>query len=142
MKEKVQVPIVLPPPWCSDICRNSMNDVCVEECALKRDCSHFELREDVTLDDLPKYPLSQTNGMTRNEKFISLAVYVAKITEALKGDKNGTDHDYPPSRRILKAFQKQGVLPDPQERNTPYPDWSKRESVGVGPNCLDTKKEE
>ena len=83
--------IALPPVWCGPICRNSMQDVCVKKCAVNRDCSHFEIKKGITLEALPNYPVNQTKDMTKEEKFTSMAVYVAKIGERLKEVENGYD---------------------------------------------------
>ena len=73
----------LPPVWCSQICRNAMNEICVENCAIKRDCSGFEEKPNLKLADLPRFP--KTNGMSREEKFTSVTVYLAKVVDHLTG---------------------------------------------------------
>src|SRR5688572_20046212 len=75
----------LPPVWCATICRNAYNEKCIEQCALKRDCSGFELKRGINLIDLAPFPIEEVNKMTRGEKFVSVVVYVAKITDHLKG---------------------------------------------------------
>ena len=71
----------LPPTWCASLCRNAMNEKCIEECALKRDCSGFELKPGINLIDMPRFPIDQIGSMTKEEKFISVAVYIAKKIE-------------------------------------------------------------
>src|SRR5687767_10256326 len=73
----------MPPAWCSGICRNAMNEVCVEHCAVKRDCSAFEPKPSLTLSDMPRFP--KTERMTKEEKFTSVTVYLAKIVDHLQG---------------------------------------------------------
>ena len=73
----------LPPVWCSQICRNAMNEICVEHCAIKRDCSGFEEKPNLKLADLPRFP--KTNGMSREEKFTSVTIYLAKVVDHLTG---------------------------------------------------------
>src|SRR5215216_3059437 len=46
----------LPPTWCGSLCRNAMNQICVESCAIKRDCSAFEIRTDLNLEEMPPMP--------------------------------------------------------------------------------------
>jgi hypothetical protein len=73
----------LPPAWCAPICRNSMNEICVEHCAIKRDCSAFEEKSNLKLSDMPRFP--NTEGMTKEEKFTSVTVYLAKVVDHLQG---------------------------------------------------------
>jgi hypothetical protein len=73
----------MPPAWCSSICRNAMNEICVESCAIKRDCSAFEPKPNLNLSDMPRFP--KTEGMTKEEKFTSVTVYLAKVVDHLKG---------------------------------------------------------
>ena len=74
-----------PPAWCSSICRNAMNQICVEDCAIKRDCSGFEPRPDLNLSNMPPFPLRQTEVMTKEEKFTSVTIYLAKVVDHLQG---------------------------------------------------------
>ena len=83
--------IALPPKWCTRICDHSMMDVCVEGCAVERNCSWFKLKDDVTLVDLPEYPTNETHRMTRHEKFASVTVYIEVMRRHLKGDEDGRD---------------------------------------------------
>ena len=76
----------LPPTWCSGICRNAMNEICVEDCAVKRDCSAFELKPKLKLEDMPRFPLKESGSMTKEEKFTSVTVYLAKVIDHLQGN--------------------------------------------------------
>ena len=78
----------LPPAWCGKICRNSMNEVCVEHCAIKRDCSAFEPVLNLKLSDMPRFP--QTDEMTKEEKFTSVTIYLAKVVDHLQGVEDET----------------------------------------------------
>jgi len=94
----------LPPAWCGALCRNSMNEVCVEHCAIKRDCSAFEPMPNLNLSDMPRFP--QTEGMTREEKFTSVTVYLAKVVDHLQG----VEYEEPPitirrAARILNIHE-------------------------------------
>jgi len=74
--------LVLPPPWCGAICRNAMSEVCLEHCALKRDTSAFDPK-DIPLADMPRFP--KTEGMTREERFTSVTIYLSKVVDHLQG---------------------------------------------------------
>lgn len=78
----------LPPTWCSTICRNSMNEVCVEHCAMRRDCSAFEEKPNLKLSEMPRFPLDDSADMTREEKFASVTVYLAKVVDHLQGNED------------------------------------------------------
>jgi hypothetical protein len=76
----------MPPTWCSALCRNAMNEICIEDCAVKRDCSAFELRPNVKLSEMPRFP--ETSGMTKEEKFTSVTIYLAKVVDHLQGNES------------------------------------------------------
>ena len=101
----------LPPAWCSRICKNSMSDVCIEDCAVDRKCKNLDLKN-FTFHDLSNYPVSEFNEMTKEEKGISLAVYVSKITEIIKGGEDEPrtpirqSNDYPRSCKIPQTVKK------------------------------------
>ena len=103
--------ISLPPIWCSGICKNSMSDVCVEYCAVERNCEHFKVKP-FEFDDLPPYPVEEFKKMTKQEKSYSLMIYTAKLTEKLQENENGQHskirqgNDYTGSCRIPKAVKK------------------------------------
>jgi hypothetical protein len=78
----------LPPPYCSALCRNAMNEKCIESCALKRDCTGFEVKPALKLIDMPRFPIDAIQNMTREEKFTVVAVYLAKTVEHLQGESN------------------------------------------------------
>jgi hypothetical protein len=80
--------IQLPPTWCAAICKNAMNEICVESCAVKRDCSGFDPKPDISLNDLPRFPLAETTEMSKEEKFTVVTVYLSAITDHLKGVPN------------------------------------------------------
>ena len=86
-----------PPSWCSAICRNAMNEVCVENCAIKRDCSAFEEKPNLKLADMPPYPVKESARMTKDEKFTSVTFYLAKVVDHLQGNE---DVIQLPTRRV------------------------------------------
>ena len=97
--------IKYPAAWCSRICRNSMNETCVEHCTVKRDCSSFIPKPHIELEDMALFPLKEWSGMTKGEKGTSIAIYVSKIVEHLKGGENGTDIHYPRSLTLFENFK-------------------------------------
>ena len=139
MERDVQV---LPPPWCSSICKNSMNDFCVEGCAIRRDTSHFEPADGVTLNDLPKFPLLEAKHMKPAEKFTAVAVYLSKLVEHAKGE----DYELPaPIRphpyhsrtsRVSEDQQKQVVLHGAEEITSVISDWKEHSDKDVRPSTM------
>ncbi len=124
----------LPPPWCSQICRNSMQDVCIESCAVRRDCSRFEVKKDLKLSDMPAFP--KTDGMTREERFTAVTVYLAKVVDQLQGRDNEPviRRPYPDSQaslRVLASLQKQDLLHDQSETNPLHSDREERQSTSI-----------
>jgi hypothetical protein len=78
----------LPPTWCSSLCRNAMNEVCVESCAIKRDCSAFEEKPNLKLTDMPRFPQQESADMTKEEKFTSVTIYLSKVVDHLQGNES------------------------------------------------------
>jgi hypothetical protein len=87
---------VMPPPWCGSICRNSMSDVCVGHCAVKRDCSFFDPKKNLKLGDMPRFP--ETKDMTKEERFTSVTIYLAKVVDHLTGKDDESLSVYRPYR--------------------------------------------
>lgn len=114
----------MPPAWCSGICRNAMNEICIEVCALKRDCSGFEPKPNLRLDDLPRFPLQESLKMTKEEKFTSVAVYLSAVVDELKGvpiDEPIRIRRPRPDRArcvdVLENIDVKDLLPDQKETN-------------------------
>ena len=63
-----------------------MNEICIEHCAAKRDCSAFEPKPNLKLTDMPRFPLNESANMTKEEKFTSVTVYLATVVDHLQGN--------------------------------------------------------
>ena len=78
--------IPLPKPYCACICSNAMTDLCLENCALERKGRWFELRKDLSIQDMPRFPIDEfVNDMTADERKIILGSYTAKLVEQAQG---------------------------------------------------------
>ena len=97
----------LPPVWCGSICRNAMNEVCIEHCAIERDCSGFDPKPNLKLEDMPRFPLKGSANMTKEEKFTSVIVYLAKVVDHLKGVDD--EPIYPPIIRRKDIYRARSV---------------------------------
>ena len=84
-KQEPEVVHYVPPAWCGAICRNAMSEMCCEHCAIKRDTSYFEPKPDLNLSNMPPFPLKESATMTREERFTSVTVYLAKMVDHLQG---------------------------------------------------------
>jgi hypothetical protein len=103
MKERQQnqfEAVQMPPAWCGAICRNAMNEICIEHCAIKRDCSAFEPKPNLKLADMPRFPLKESADMTKEEKFTSVTVYLAKVIDHLQGTEEETSVILPRASRV------------------------------------------
>jgi hypothetical protein len=120
------------PTWCSAFCKNSLSDVCVEDCAVSRKMTSFRFKP-IEFDDIPPYPIEEFACMTKEEKAISLAIYTAKITEKIQEGENGQyskirqNHDYTRSRSISENVKKQSLLSSESTENPPHQASKKRE---------------
>lgn len=74
-----------------------MNEVCIEHCAVKRDCSAFEPKPNLKLGEMPRFPREELASMTKEEKFTTVTVYLSKIMDHLQG----VDDEYPIRRGDL-----------------------------------------
>ena len=143
-KETEKNKFTLPPVWCGSICRNAMSEACIEHCAIKRDCSGFALKPGLNLIDLPRFPIDSISQMTKEEKFTSVAVYVAKTVDHLKGVED--EPSYPPLRRpnhdrstsssLPANLEVEDLLSSVQETNSPHSTGTKRESEEIRPSEL------
>src|SRR5688572_22773399 len=84
-RKEIQIPV-----WCSALCRNAFNEKCVEECSVNRDCSYFEEKPNLNLSNMPRFP--ETNGMTKEEKFTSVTIYLSKVIDHLQGHESELEH--------------------------------------------------
>ena len=96
-----------------------MSEMCVEHCAQKRDTSYFQLKRGVNMENIPRYPLEEIKRMTKEEKFMSVVIYLSKVVDHLKGVDNGQDIYSSRSRRIFEDVEKQSVLFSATEEDTP-----------------------
>ena len=144
----------LPPLWCGSICRNSMNEICVENCAIKRDCSAFEPKPNLKLEDMPRFPLQESGSMTREEKFTSVTIYLSKVVDHLQGvqderipeRRHQIRHAKPTADSIGSGPLSEGpqikdILPHPEEGSSTHPNGEKSEDQMVGSDIVvDTGK--
>jgi hypothetical protein len=138
-KETEKNKFALPPVWCGSICRNAMSEVCIEHCAVKRDCSGFALKPGMNLIVSARYPIEDISKMTKEERFTSLAAYVAMTVDHLKGVHDEPEYRPIPRRNpnrsngssVPETLQSQGVLSDPAKPDTLHQDRKECENQEV-----------
>jgi hypothetical protein len=117
----------MPPQWCGAICRNAMNQICIEQCAPNRDTSGFELKKGISLDDMPRFPIEGISKLTAQERLIVVSVYLAKVVDCLQGVKDEPEFirrphfDRTAGSQVSSDFKEQGILHGLQETNPNHP---------------------
>jgi hypothetical protein len=84
-KAKVKEKNGWPSPWCIQICSNSLSEKCVTQCAVKKDCSGFEPKKNLRIEELPFISLADARLMSGAEKFYSMWLEGKVIKEELLG---------------------------------------------------------
>lgn len=120
------MPIPTPPSRACGICRNRMNQVCIEECAPEESYEHFDPDMNRHLGNMPKLTFDEYLELPGSMKGKWLFVQQTKILEALNGETRGDIYSSR-SSTIFKNEQKQSVLSDPAERSSPHKDRQERE---------------
>jgi hypothetical protein len=82
-QERIETRIA--PHTVCKLCRYNLSDVC-EGCQVDPQLPWFEERRNLTLEELPRFPVSEfNNGISVKARQILIAVYMEKITERLQG---------------------------------------------------------
>ena len=120
----------------------------MEKCALKRDCSAFEIKPGLKLTDLPRFPLEESAQMTRDERFTSVSVYLAKVVDHLQGVEDEPivtpvrrNHDGSGSCRVSQNLKGEDVLPLIQEGDSTHPTGPERTRQEVRPHKMVGRKD-
>ena len=76
----------MPPFSTCAMCRQRMNEVCLEKCAPTQDYSEFELRESINLDLAPRFPMQEfVEQMPPKVRQIVVAAYISLMVDHLQG---------------------------------------------------------
>jgi hypothetical protein len=130
-------PIPVPPSRACGICRNRMNQVCLEVCAPKESYEYFDPDSNRPLGNMPKLTFNEYLELPGSMKGKWLFVQQTKIQEAFNGDEIRGNIYGARSGRLSKNEQVKGLLPDTTERTPPYQDWEEREDKGEGSKKMD-----
>jgi hypothetical protein len=111
------------PTWCSQVCKNSMTDICFESCWPEGDTSHFVMKEGLNIDDLPSFPWREfTTEMTVKDRQTAIAVYTAILVDHVKGIR--VERNYRPfpkgiqnsrSSQVFESIKDASLRADSQE---------------------------
>ncbi len=116
-----------------------MNELCIEHCAITRDCSAFDPKPNLKLGDLPRFPLETSANMTREEKFTSVTVYLSKVVDHLQGNESN-EYIHPLRRPVLhrsggsslpQNVKVEDLLSGIQEKNSPPEDGKEHSDSGI-----------
>ena len=75
--------MALPFSVACKICRNSMSDVCMEDCAVYKDFKFFETRKEMNPMNLPRFTMKEYQELPGKIKGEFLAFYLMKLMELL-----------------------------------------------------------
>jgi len=112
-----------------------MNELCLEHCAIERDCSGFEPKP-TDFDRVPRFP--NTAGMTKEERFTAVCYYLGKITDYLQGvederiSRRSRLND-PRSKSLPKNLKVKALLHGIEETNSAHKNRKERQDQTIGP---------
>jgi hypothetical protein len=122
--------IIMPPSRVCGICKNTMGELCLENCASKGDFSQFNPDMEKPLELIPKLTFEEYLELPGSIKGKWLFIQNTKILEALNGDETGNHLYRSSSRRVFKNLEKQSVLPCAEGANTLYQNTEERKDKG------------
>ena len=108
-------PAIAPPSRACGICRNRMNQMCVEVCAPDGKYEHFDPNMRRTLDMLPVLTIEEYRELNGKMKGEWLFILMQKLMEAQNGKELRSYPYRTRSRRLLTDVHKQNLLPDIEE---------------------------
>lgn len=79
----------MPPSRACSICRNRMGELCMEECAPKKDYVHFNPDMRLGLDRLPILSMDEYDQLTGQMKGRWMFFLITKIIDHLNGKVDG-----------------------------------------------------
>ena len=74
---------LLPDPVCGSICKLSMSERCIEYCAPNQEMELLEVREDLTIDQMPRYRIRE--DLKWKARFRLQEAYTQKLVDAAQG---------------------------------------------------------
>jgi hypothetical protein len=135
--------IYLPKPYCAAICKNAMGEMCIEHCVPTRRAKWFKLRDDLSIEDMPRFPTEAfVSEMTGDERNVILAAYTAKLVDQAQGYKNEPKFirrphiNDPRVSRVSEDQQGKVILFSQSEEVAPHQDRQEHSRENVGHKSL------
>ena len=110
--------MIMPPSRACGICRNRMNEVCIEKCAPAGEYCEFDPNMNTPLNMLPDLSIDEYRELNGKMKGEWLFIQLKKIVEAHNGDEIRSYLNRARSRRTFEGIRDQGLLHGSQARTS------------------------
>lgn len=117
--------IIMPPFSVCRMCKNCMNEICLEDCAPKGDLYKFDLKDGVNLHSAPRFPFKEfMESMSPKVRQVVVAAYMTLIVDHELGIERYEHRIFRPHADRTRSFEILTNLPltavsdDPAERDT------------------------
>ena len=134
-KELLAIPT--PPSRACGVCRNRLNEVCVEDCSMTKDYRYFDPDMEFPADLIPTLTFKEYQALTGSMKGKWLFYQQSKIWEVLSGRH---DFDNTRGRRIPKNIKGKDLLSGAEKRAPSHSDWKECKDFGERTIYLDPIK--
>lgn len=134
--------IQMPPSRACGLCRNRMNEVCLNGCTTSKDFKQFDPDMRYPLRLLPALSFKEFMELPGSMKGKWLFIQQTKIVEVLNESEPEVrpSYDRPRSCRLPSNFQVKAVLPGAEEKDTPHPTGSQCENLRERPGGMAEEK--
>ena len=127
-----------PPDVTCQLYKYRLTGICMEDCASARDYRHFKLKQELTLEDYPRFPLREfLEEMSPKVRQIIAAIYLAVAMDHLQGVSNGYNPYGSRSREALKVIEIEGLLARGDKEDSPCQDREECSDQGEGSGGMD-----
>jgi len=111
----------LPPAFCTRLCSNAYNDLCIERCNPQRDMSAFEPKKGLTIENCGPFPEDEYNRrMTPAEQSKISGFFLSKLVTHAQGREEPNGQRFEQSTR---RFFKEGTIYQARSAETPSQDF-------------------
>ena len=139
-KERQFIPLDMPPSRACSICKNRMNDICLDDCAPNESYRYFEPNMKMDADLFPKLSIEEYRELNGKMKGEWLFVQQTKLMEVQNGT-NGRYFNSARSRRVSKALQEQNLPDGATEQNPLRQDREERKDQEERPIEVDRNEQ-
>ena len=139
-KERQFIPLDMPPSRVCSICKNRMNDICLNNCVPDETYKHFDPNMEMDADQYPKLSIEEYRELNGKMKGEWLFVQQTKLMEVQNGT-NGRNFNSARSRRVSKALQEQNLPDGATEQNPIRQDREERKDQEERPIEVDRNEQ-